>query len=130
MAKVAERDDKLGNLLKMEQGKEWGYCRKTATVTLTPTSDIGDVLYDVAGDLTLVNVANTASAEAIIVDPNIIALRPASGTADVEVAVLFRGAAVVADSALNYNADINTPAEIAALHDALEALGIAVRKQA
>jgi len=129
MAAIATRSAKLGNLVKYEEGTEHGYCREMKTVTLTPTSEIGDVLYDVAGDLALVAVANTASAEAILVDTNVTELRPATGTAVVSCAVLVRGAAIVADNALNFNADIDTGAEKLALYAVLEALGILVREQ-
>tara|TARA_R110002126_G_scaffold34517_5_gene106815 strand:+ start:334 stop:726 length:393 start_codon:yes stop_codon:yes gene_type:complete len=129
MTAIATRADKLGSLVKYEQGTEQGFCREVKTVTLTPTSSIGDVLYDNAGDLELVAVANTANAEAILVDTTVYDLRPATGTVDVSMAVLVRGSAIVADKALNYNADINTDAEILALHAVLEAAGILVRAQ-
>lgn len=129
MAAIATRSAKLGNLIKSEYGTEHGYCREMKTVTLTPTSEIGDVLYDVTGDLALVNQINTASAEAVLVDADITELRPATGTAVVSCAVLVRGPAVVADTALNYNADIDTDNEKAALYAVLEALGILVRTQ-
>jgi hypothetical protein len=129
MPKIAEREDKLGNLLKMESGKEWGFCRETMSVTLTPSSDIGDVLYDNAGDLALVAQVNTANASAVLIDPTVVAKRPATGSTVVNVAVLVRGPSVVADAALNFNADINTDGEKQALYDVLKGLGIVVRKQ-
>lgn len=129
MAIVATREDKLGNLLKMESHKEWGFCRKTTSVTLTPTSDIGDVLYDSSGNLTLVNNANVANAEAILIDTDVVTKRPTTGTANVQAVVLYRGDAVVADKALNYNADIDTDAKKSALYAQLDSLRIAVRTQ-
>jgi len=129
MTLLATREDKLGNLLKMEQGKDFGYCRETRSMTLTATSDIGDVLYADGANLKLAAQANVANVVAILIDTEVVKLRPASGTANVDVAVLVRGAAVVADTALNYNADINTAAEKTALYAVLAGLGIVVRKQ-
>lgn len=129
MAAIATRGDKLGSVLKYEQAPEHGYCRATKSVTLTPTSEIGDVLYDNAGNLALVNVANTAGAEAILIDKEVYNKRPASGTANVEMAVLVRGAAIVAGASLNYAADVDTDNEKAAVNAVLEGLGILVRSQ-
>jgi hypothetical protein len=129
MTVIATRADKLGSLVKYEQGTEHGFCREVKSVTLTPTSSIGDVLYDVAGNLVLVDVANTASAEAVLVDTTAYDLRPKTGTLVVLLAVLVRGDAIVADKALKYNADINTDAEKLALYAVLEAKGILVRAQ-
>jgi len=129
MTKLATREDKLGNLVKMEFGTEQGYCREMKTVTLTSASQIGDVLVDNAGNLELVAVATTGSAEAVLADTNVYSQRPATGTSVVEMSVLVRGPVIVADGALKYNADINTASEIAALHAVLEGLGILVREQ-
>jgi len=129
MTKLATREDKLGNLVKMEFGTEQGYCREMKTVTLTSASQIGDVLVDNAGNLELVAVATTGSAEAVLADTNVYSQRPATGTSVVEMSELVRGPVIVADGALKYNADINTASEIAALHAVLEGLGILVREQ-
>lgn len=129
MTAIATREMKLGNLVKCEYGTEQGYCREVKTVTLTPTSALGDVLYITGGKGVLVNVANTADAIGILVEPTVYSKRPKTGTLDIEAAVLVRGPAIVANKALNYNADINTDAEITALEAVLEALGILVRKQ-
>lgn len=129
MTAIATREDKLGSVVKFEENTDHGYCRATATVTLTPTSEIGDVLYDNTGKLVLVDAANTANIEAILIDTNVYKKRPVSGTADAELAVLVRGSAIVAKQSLNFNADINTDAEKLALYDALEALGILVKEQ-
>lgn len=129
MTAIATRGDKLGSLLKYEEAPQHGYCRATKSVTLTPTSEIGDVLYDNSGNLALVDVANTANAEAILIDKEVYNKRPTTGTANVELAVLVRGSAIVADAALNYAADVDTPAEKTAVNDVLEALGILVRTQ-
>lgn len=129
MTAIASRPQKLGNVVKYEQGSEHGFCREVKTITLTPTSAIGDVLYDNTTTLALVDAANVASAEAILVDNDVYTLRPDTGTADVDLAVLVRGDAIVAEQALTYAADVNTPAERAAAAAALEALGILAREQ-
>jgi hypothetical protein len=129
MSAIASREMKLGNLLKCEYGATHGYCREAKTVTLTPTSAIGDVLYTASGKGVLVDQANTASADGILVEPTLYTLRPKTGTLDVVAAVLVRGPAIVADGGLKFNADINTAAEKTALYAVLEGLGILVRKQ-
>lgn len=129
MPAIANREDKLGNLVKYEENTAHGFCREVKSVTLTPTSEIGDVLYDNAGNLVLVDVLNTASTEAILVDPTVYTKRPATGTANVEMAVMVRGSAIVADDALNYAADVDLDAEKAAVNAVLEGLGILVREQ-
>lgn len=129
MAAIATRADKLGNLVKYEQGTNHGYCRENLTVTLTPTSAIGDVLYDNAGNLALVDVANTNNASAVLVDTTVYDLRPSTGTSNVTMAVMVRGDAILADDALNYAADVDTANEKAAVNAVLEGLGILVRTQ-
>ncbi len=129
MTQVATREDKLGALLKYEEAPEHGFCRKTLTVTLSPTSEIGDVMYDNAGNYALVDVANTASAAAVLIDTNVYSLRPSTGTSNVAVACLVRGSAIVADDMLNYAADVNLDAEKTAVNAVLEGLGILVREQ-
>lgn len=129
MTAIATREDKLGNLVKYEQAPEHGYCREVKSVTLTPTSAIGDVLYDVSGHLAIVNVANTANTEAVLVDTNVYKLRPSTGTSNVDMAVMVRGGAILADGALNYAADVDTAPEKAAVNAVLEGLGILVREQ-
>ena len=129
MSAIATREMKLGNLLKCEYGASHGYCREARTVTLTPTSSIGDVLRTVGGKGVLVTQATTANADGVLVEPTIYTLRPKTGTVDVVAAVLVRGPAIVADGALKFSADINTDAEKVALYGVLEGLGILVRKQ-
>ena len=129
MTAIATREAKLGNLIKYEQGVQHGYCREVKSVTLTPTSKIGDVLYDSSGNLVLVNVANTANAEAILADVTVYDKRPATGTANVDLSVLVRGAAIVGDKALNYAADVDTDNKKAAVNAVVEGLGILVRSQ-
>lgn len=129
MTAVATREDKLGSVVKFEEAPQHGYCREVKSVTLTPTSEIGDVLYDNSGNLALVDVANTANTEAVLVDTTVYDKRPESGTANVDMAVLVRGSAIVADSGLNYAADVDTQNEKDAVNAVLEGLGILVRKQ-
>lgn len=129
MTQVATREDKLGALLKYEEAPEHGYCRKELSVTLSPTSEIGDVLRDNAGNYVLVDVANTANASAILIDTNVYSLRPSTGTANVTVTCLVRGSAIVVDDMLNYAADVDLQAEKDAVNAVLEGLGILVRSQ-
>lgn len=127
MTAIATREDKLGNLVKFEEAPEHGYCREVRSVTLTPTSEIGDVLYDNAGNLALVDVLNTANTEAVLVDTTVYTKRPSTGTVNVDMAVMVRGSAILSASALNYAADVDTANEKAAVNAVLESLGILVR---
>lgn len=129
MPAIATRPQKIGNVVKYEEGTNHGYCREMISVLLTPTSENGDVLRDNAGTFELVDAANVANAAAILIDNDVYDLRPDTGTATVEVAALVRGDAIVAEQALNYAADVDTPAERAAAAAALEALGILAREQ-
>lgn len=125
MTTVANRETKAGDVIKHEYAPQNGYCRELLTLTLTPTSQIGDV---VTGG-SLVTVATTADDLAVIVDPAVYNLRPTTGTASAQVACLVRGPAIVGDLNLNYGADVNTAPEKAAVAAQLKAQGILVEKQ-
>ena len=129
MTLLATRPQKIGNVVKFEEAPDHGYCREVISVLLTPTSENGDVLRDNGGTYELVDAANVANAAAILIDNGVYELRPDTGTATVSVAALVRGDAIVAEPALNYAADVDTPAERAAAAAALEALGILARTQ-
>jgi len=129
MTQVATREDKLGALLKYEEAPEHGFCRKVLSVTLSPTSEIGDVMYDNSGNYALVDVANTANAAAILIDRDVYTNRPSTGTSNVNTVCLVRGSAIVADDMLNYASDVNTANEKAAVNAVIEALDILVREQ-
>jgi len=130
MPKISSSGISLGDVVKHEYGKEWGYCRETVTVTLTPTSKIGDVLSATAGGVySLVTVATTATTAGVLVDPNVLNLRPSSGTVNVQAAVLVDGPAVIGDDLVNYGADVDTNAEKLAVLARLRLLRIKARKQ-
>jgi len=123
MSAILTRPQRVGAVLKNELWREIGYCRKTVDVAVVSGMKVGAVLYDAAGTLTLVDVANTAAAEAILIDDSVYDL--AAGTH--ALTVLFRGPAAVSAAALSYAADVDTALEKAAVNAALEAAtGIAV----
>ena len=126
---IGTRPTKVGDVIQSEYGLENGYARETVSVLLSSDSSIGDVLYDNSGTYELVDVANTASASAINVDPETYNNLPDSGTVSVDLAVLVRGPSVVGDANLNYASDVDTDAEKTAVNDVLEAAGIVVREQ-
>jgi len=129
MPKISTTGISLGDVVKHEYGKEWGYCRETVTVTLTPTSKIGDVLAVDDGVYSLVSVATTADTAGVLIDGGLFDLLPTSGTVNKEVAVLIGGPAVIGDQLINFGDDVNTTAEKAAVLAVLETLKIKARKQ-
>lgn len=129
MPKISTTGISLGDVVKHEYGKEWGFCRKTVTVTLTPTTKVGDVLAVSNGVYSLVTAATTANTAGILVDGGLFDLIPASGTVNVQAAVLVDGPAVIGDELINFDADVNTTAEKAAVLAVLETLKIKARKQ-
>lgn len=125
MPTVAIRETKAGDVIKHEYAPQNGFCREVLSLTLTPTSQIGDVVADGA----LVLVANTTDELGVIVDPAVYNLRPTTGTVVASVACLVRGPAIVGDLNLNYGADVNTAPEKAAVAAQLKSQGILVEKQ-
>lgn len=123
MTQIGTRENKLGNLVKYEEGTHIGYCRKqvTAQESSATTYEIGTVLgFD--GTDYKISVAGAADgsevAAAVVVEQT--ELDAATNT---EVAVLYRGPASVSKDALVLDAsrDIDTVAS------ELEDLGIMVQ---
>lgn len=127
MTQIATRAKRFSDVFKYEQAMEHGFSRKTVTVTLSPTSALGDVLAD-PGDgsaFDLVTVATTSNELAIIADAHIEDLVPSTGTVEAEVAVIYQNAVAV-DKELVYGADVDTEAEVAAVVAQFESQGIKV----
>lgn len=124
MSKVGERNNKLGNLVKYEEGTHVGYCRKVVAATEAAATDyvIGTLLGTDGTDWFVsdpVAVDGSEVPAAIVIED--ISLEAATAT---DVVVMFRGPAAVADDALVLGDHV-----IADAAAALEALGIQVAEQ-
>lgn len=129
---IGSRGTKFGDVVKYEEGMSHGICRRTETVQLTSTSQIGDVLYNNSGVWQLVDAANISATGGLVVliDNDVYECRPESGTQNETMAVLYRGTAVLADDSLNFAADIDTDAERQQAYAVLEGQnGIEVEQQ-
>lgn len=124
MAKLGERGNKLGNLIKYEEGTHIGYCRKVVSATESAATDyvIGTLLGTDGTDWFISDPVASDGSEvpaAIVIED--ISLEAATAT---DVVVLYRGPAGVADESLvlgdHTQADANA---------AVEALGIKVMEQ-
>lgn len=115
----ATRTQKLGNVIKHEYEPGKGYCRKTATVTLQATMDVGSVLYVSGGKYVWCAAANVANAAAILVDVDAID----TDAGDATMAIIYRGPCIIAKEQLSF-ADSVTSGNIATAVAALDALGI------
>lgn len=128
---IATRPTKIGDVLKHEYDPQTGYCRELVTVTVPAGGlEIGAVLEStsVSGKYTLVAVATTADADAVLVDTRVNDDTVVGG--DFQLAVLTRGPAQVADKALSFAADIDTDPERQAAYTALTTnTGIEVLEQ-
>jgi len=124
MAKLGERGNKLGNLIKYEEGTHIGYCRKVVSATESAATDyvIGTLLGTDGTDWFISDPVATDGSEvpaAIVIED--ISLEAATAT---DVVVLYRGPAGVADESLvlgdHTQADANA---------AIEALGIKIMER-
>lgn len=134
--KIDERAPRLGNLILDEVGTKTGYCRKVVTVNeaAAGTYEIGRVL----GEVTATGKYKTleASAEDGSEDfAGIFIGTPGGGNTldvaagvDAEAVVLYRGPAVVGESALVFGASV-VDAELDAVIAQIEDAGIQVVSQ-
>lgn len=125
MAKIGERGNKLGNLVKYEEGTHVGYCRKVVSATEAAATDyvIGTLLGTADGTSYVISdpvaIDGSEVPAAIVIED--VSLEAATAT---DVVVLFRGPATVADDALVLGDHTIEDASAA-----LEALGIQVAEQ-
>ncbi len=128
---IASRPTKVGDVLKHEYAPATGYTRRKVVVTVPAGGlEIGAVLEStsVAGKYTLVAVATTANANAVLIDT--LANDDTTVSGDFEMAVLMAGPSQVADKSLSFAADVDTDLEKQAVYDALLAnAGIQVLAQ-
>lgn len=128
---IASRPTKVGDVLKHEYAPATGYTRRKVVVTVPAGGlKIGAVLEStsVVGKYTLVAVATTANANAVLIDT--LANDDTTVGGDFEMTVLMAGPSQVADKSLSFAADVDTDLEKQAVYDALLAnAGIQVLAQ-
>ncbi len=127
--KNSERGPKLGNLIKFELFSEHGYCREVVNANLAAeaTYDIGTVVGEVTATGNYV-ISDSAATDGSEVPAGIVIEKvDIPATTDTELVILKRGPAGVADGALIL--DASWDGSEADVYEALESLGIAVRKQ-
>jgi hypothetical protein len=128
MTKIATMGRKLSGVLAHEYAPEFGYCRKTVTVTMETGMDIGAVLRLSAGKWVWVAAADVATLPAdvaVLIETAKNVSVAANG--DQQFAVLLRGPAGVADFGLLYKGAALTTNQKATVQAALEAKGIVTR---
>ena len=123
MAAIDSQIKKPSAIVKYEQALNHGFSRKVVTVTLTPESELGDVLANTDDVWSLVTVATTTNELAVLIDPEIYAQKPTTGTAEVKATVIYQEC-IVGLQALNFGADIDTDAEVEAVLAQLASKGI------
>ena len=127
MTAIASRSNRLNNVLAHEYAPEFGFCRKSATVTVASGFDVGQVLRLSSGKWVGVAAADVATLPAdvavlIETDKDV----PSLAAGDHTLTILFRGPAGVKDTGLRYTNTLSS-GQKATVAAALEAKGIAVR---
>ncbi len=128
MTKLATLGARLSASLAHEYAPEFGYCRKTATVTMEAGMDVGSVLRLSAGKWVWVAAADVATLPAdvaVLIETTADVL--SNGTGDKSYTILFRGPAGVADAGLLFKGAALSGAQKLTVYAAFEAKGIAVR---
>lgn len=120
----------LGDLLKYELSSN--YCRETVTLRGGASYPLGAVLGEVtaSGKYILSPAAAVVGDEGAEVARAVLLEAVDATGGDATGLVLARGPAIVAKSALGFDASVDQPAEIAAKHAELEAQGIVARDTA
>jgi hypothetical protein len=132
MTKLATQGGKLTDVLAHEYDPEFGYCRKTATVTVEAGMDVGAVLRLASGKWAWVEAADVATLTAdvgVLIEAGFGADVPSLTAGDHSLTIMFRGPAGVKTAGLLYK-DTLTTNQKATVQAALEAKGIAVRTSA
>lgn len=130
MTKLATMGRKLSGVLAHEYEPGFGFCRKTATVTMEAGMEVGAALRLSAGKWVWIAAADVASLPAdvaVLVETATDVLY--GGTGDKQYAIIFRGPAAVVDKGLLYK-DALSAGQKTTVQAALEAKGIMTRAQA
>lgn len=131
---IATETMHYSNLVKREDGAEWGQCKKVVTVNgPAATLPIGTVLGQVTatGKYKVVEAtaADGSQVASVVVVGNAMG-QPSStvmaANTDTKFLVLYRGVSAVADKALSFGASVDTDAEKQAAYAQLAAVGIDV----
>lgn len=130
MTKLATRSNKLSGVLAHEYAPEFGYCRKTVTVTVEAGMDVGAVLRLNAGKWVWVAAADVASLPAdvaVLIESGAGKDVSTLAAGDYSLTILYRGPAAVADGGLKYKGAALSGAQKLTVQAALEAKGITTR---
>lgn len=128
MTKIATRSAKLSGVLAHEYAPEFGYCRKTATVTMEAGMDVGAVLRLSAGKWVWVAAADVATLPADVAVLIETAKDVPSATAgDQSFTILYRGPAGVVDVGMLYKGAALSGPQKLTVQAALELKGITTR---
>jgi hypothetical protein len=128
MTKIATRSARLTGVLAHEYAPEFGYCRKTATVTMEAGMDVGSVLRLSAGKWVWVAAADVATLPAdvaVLIETAVDVL--SGGTGDKSYTILYRGPAGVVDAGLIYKGTALSGPQKLTVQAALELKGITTR---
>jgi hypothetical protein len=134
MTVIATETQRYSNVVKREEGQEWGQCKKVVTVNgPAATIQIGTVLGKVtatgkykvleasAGDGSQVAAAVVVGNAFGQANPTVMA-----ATTDTKFLVLYRGICAVSDSSLTMGASVTAGALTTAAYEQLAAAGIDV----
>jgi hypothetical protein len=130
MTKIATRGKKLSGVLAHEYAPEFGYCRKTVTVTVEAGMDIGSVLRLSAGKWVWVAAADVATLPAdvaILIEAGAGKDVPTLAAGDHSLTILFRGPAGIADGGMLFKGTALSSPQKVTVNAAFEAKGITVR---
>lgn len=128
MTKLATMSKRLSGVLAHEYAPEFGWCRKTVTVTMEAGMDIGAVLRLSAGKWVWVAAADVAALPADVAVLIETAKDVPSATAgDQSFTILYRGPSAVVDIGLLYKGAALSGPQKLTVQAALDAKGIATR---
>ncbi|MGZ8888041.1 MAG: hypothetical protein ACXW1D_00630 [Halobacteriota archaeon] len=128
MTKLATMGKRLSGVLAHEYAPEFGYCRKTVTVTVEAGMEVGAVLRLSAGKWVWVAAADVATLPAdvaVLIETGKNVTTLAAG--DHQLAIMFQGPAGVADAGLLYKGAALSAPQKATVQAALAAKGIVTR---
>lgn len=128
MTKIATRSNKLSGVLAHEYRPEFGFCRKTVTVTMEAGMDVGAVLRLSAGKWVWVAAADVATLPvdvAVLIETTKDV--PSATAGDQQFTILFRGPAGVVDLGMLYKGTALTGGQKVTVQAALELKGITTR---
>ena len=127
MAQLDTRSTRLGAVLQHEYKPEYGYCRKT--ITVTEATEVEYVIGTVIGDDLDIYQDTDAFVGIYIGSPTGDNKQTIAAATATDVVVLYRGPAAVGDANLVFGATVNDSTKLAAAIALIEAEGIDVLSQ-